>query len=196
MGTDNLVDFVKDFNYEYLARVEAHNKDKHASRSEILAFDTARERKIAQKELEVTNMNKKLYDFEVESTKNLGNMTTALMMLASSIVVLTRFCILPSSLQLWLLFKFYVNSGGFLYGWSFGHVLDSPICPPSSFVLLVRLFPRSRDPLVSEVENTLVHLYAVSRLRALVEYCNPLEFIPTYGFCWQAICCARYNNNA
>jgi hypothetical protein len=29
-GTENLVDFVKDFNFEYLAREEAHDKDKRA----------------------------------------------------------------------------------------------------------------------------------------------------------------------
>lgn len=91
VDTDNLVDFVKDFNYDYLARVEAQDKDKRTWRSEVLAFDTMRERKIAQKELEITNMDKKLYDLEVEITKNLGNTTTALMMLASSIDALTRF---------------------------------------------------------------------------------------------------------
>lgn len=57
----------------------------------MLAFDTAREKRIAQKKLEITNMDKKLYDLEVEITKNLGNTTTALMMLASSIDALTRF---------------------------------------------------------------------------------------------------------
>ena len=74
----------------------------------MLAFDTARERRIAQKELEVTNMDKKLYDLEVERTKNLGNMTTALMMLASSMDALIRFYTLPCPLELWLLFNFYV----------------------------------------------------------------------------------------
>lgn len=34
---------MKDFNYEYLARVEGQDKDKRAWRSEMLAFDTARE---------------------------------------------------------------------------------------------------------------------------------------------------------
>ena len=49
VGTDNLVDSVKDFNYEYLARVEAQHMDKRAWRSEVLAFDTAREAMIAKK---------------------------------------------------------------------------------------------------------------------------------------------------
>lgn len=95
MDTDNLVDFVKDLNFEYLARVEAQDKDKRARRSEVLAFDIARETKIVQKESEVTNMDKKLYKLEVERIKNLSNMTTASMILASSIDALTRFCALP-----------------------------------------------------------------------------------------------------
>lgn len=33
VGTDNLVDFVKDFNFDYLARVEAQEKDKRSWRS-------------------------------------------------------------------------------------------------------------------------------------------------------------------
>ena len=141
-------------------------------------------------------MDKKLYKLEVERIKNLGNMTTALLMLASSMDAFTRFCALPSSLELWLLFKFFVYSGGLLYGWSFEHILDSPKCPPSIFVLLVKFFLRSQDPLVVEVENTILYLYVASRCRALVEDGNPLEFDPTSGLCWQAICCARHNNNA
>ena len=183
VGTDNLVNFVKDLNYEYLTCVEAQDKDKRAWRSEVLAFDTAREIRIAQKETEVTNMDKKLYELEVERTKNLGNMITALLMLASSMNALTRFCALPSSLELWLLFKFFVYSGGLLYGWNFEHVLNSPKCPSSPFVLLIQLFLRSEDPLVLEVENTLLRLYVASRCRALVEDGNPLEFDPTSGLC-------------
>lgn len=90
VGTDNLVDFVKDFNFEYLARVEAQDKDKQAWRSDMLAFDKAREARIAQKETDVINMDHKLYELEVERTRNLGNMTSALLMLASSMDALTR----------------------------------------------------------------------------------------------------------
>lgn len=90
MGTDNLVDFVKDFNHEYLARVEAQDAEKRTWRSDMLAFDTAREARIAQKELQTSSMDQKLYELEVERTKNLGNMTTALLMLASSMDTLTR----------------------------------------------------------------------------------------------------------
>jgi hypothetical protein len=97
-GTDNLVDFVKDFNLEYLARVEVQDKDKRAWRSEMLAFDTAREARIAHKDSEVINMDHKLYELEVERTKNLGNMTSALLMLASSMDALTRFSSLPLSI--------------------------------------------------------------------------------------------------
>ena len=92
VGTDNLVDFVKDFNYEYLARAEAHDKDRRAWRAEVFAFDKAREERIAHKESEVTHMDKKLFELEVERTRNLGNMTSALLMLASSMDALTRLC--------------------------------------------------------------------------------------------------------
>ena len=98
MGTDNLVDFVKDFNFEYLARVEAQDKDRQAWRSDMLAFDRAREARIAQKESEGVSMDKKLFELEVERTKNLGNMTTALLMLASSMDSLTRYLTLTSCL--------------------------------------------------------------------------------------------------
>ena len=30
VGANNLVDFVKDFNFEYLAQVKAHDKDRQA----------------------------------------------------------------------------------------------------------------------------------------------------------------------
>ena len=106
VGTDNLVDFVKDFNYEYLARVEAQHMDKQAWRSEVLAFDTAREARIAKKENEVTSLDNKLYELEVERTKNLGNMTNALLMLASSMDALTRLCYLNISPHLYSILNF------------------------------------------------------------------------------------------
>jgi hypothetical protein len=99
MGTDNLVDFVKDFNFEYLARVEAQDKDRQAWRGDMLALDRAREARIAQKESEGVSMDQKLFELEVERTKNLGNMTTALLMLASSMDSLTRYFTLPSCLS-------------------------------------------------------------------------------------------------
>jgi hypothetical protein len=37
-------------------------------------------------------MDKKLYELEVERTKKLGNMTSALLMLATSMDALTKFC--------------------------------------------------------------------------------------------------------
>ena len=89
-GNDNIVDFVKDFNNDYLARVEAGEQDKRAWRSEVFAFDNARETRIAKKESHAAEMDDKLYDLEVERTKNLGNMTSALLMLASSMDALTR----------------------------------------------------------------------------------------------------------
>ena len=94
-GTDNLVDFVKDFNYDYLSRVESQERDKRLWRSEVMALDIAREARIAHKEAEASSMDKKLYELEVERTKNLGNMTSALLMLATSMDALTRFCVHP-----------------------------------------------------------------------------------------------------
>ena len=96
VGTDNLVDFVKDFNHEYLARVEAQDIEKRAWRTDVLAIDTAREARLTQKETQASNMDQKFYDLEVERTKSLGNMTTALLMLASSMDTLTRLLLYPS----------------------------------------------------------------------------------------------------
>ena len=90
VGTDNLVDFVKDFNQEYLARVEAQDIHKRTWRTDVMAFDTAREARIERKETQAAHMDKKFYKLEVERTKNLGNMTTALLILASSMDTLTR----------------------------------------------------------------------------------------------------------
>ena len=89
-GSDNMVDFVRDFNFDYLARVESQEKDKRMWRSDVMAFDTAREARIARKDAESYNMEQKLYELEAERTKNLGNMTTALLMMASSMENLTR----------------------------------------------------------------------------------------------------------
>ena len=62
-----------------------------------MAFDTTREARIANKEAESSSMDNKLYDLEVERTRNLGNMTSALLMLASSMDTLTRCCVQPQS---------------------------------------------------------------------------------------------------
>ena len=97
MGTENLVEYVKDFNSEYIARVEAQEKDERSWRSEVMTFDIARESRIAQKEVESFHMDKKMYELEVERTRNLGNMTSALLMLASSMDALTRFYVQPST---------------------------------------------------------------------------------------------------
>jgi hypothetical protein len=93
---ENLVDFVKDFNYDYLARVESQEREKRSWRNDVMALDMARESRIAQKDAEVVSMDKKLYELEVERTKNLGNMTSALLMLATSMDALTRFYPYPS----------------------------------------------------------------------------------------------------
>ena len=90
-GNDNLVDFVKDFNCEFLARSEAQEREKRSWRSEVMSLDKAREARIAQKEMEAFHMEQKLYNLEVERTRNMSNMTTALLMLASSMDALSRF---------------------------------------------------------------------------------------------------------
>jgi hypothetical protein len=64
-----------------------------------MALDTAREARIANKEAETSSIDNKLYDLEVERTKNLGNMTSALLMLASSMDTLTRCCIQPQPIS-------------------------------------------------------------------------------------------------
>ena len=103
VGTDSLVDFVKDFNHEYLARAEAQDVEKRAWRTDVLAIDTAREARLTEKETQATSMDQKFYDLEVERTRNLGNMTTALLMLASSMDTLTRFLLVPSTTVIVLL---------------------------------------------------------------------------------------------
>jgi hypothetical protein len=55
-----------------------------------MALDTAREARIARRDAESLNMEQKLYELEAERTKNLGNMTNALLMMASSMDALTR----------------------------------------------------------------------------------------------------------
>lgn len=109
-GSDGLVEWVKDFNSDYLARVDAQDTDRRAWRGEVFAFDSAREARLAMQEAQSMNMDEKLYSLEVERTKNLGNMTSALLMLASSMDALTRSCTIPFSAafipcvgHLWLL---------------------------------------------------------------------------------------------
>ena len=85
------MDFVKDFNHEYLSRIQAQDIDKRTWRTDVLAFDTAREARIAKNESLAANMDQKFYELDVERTKNLGNMTSALLMLASSMDTLTRY---------------------------------------------------------------------------------------------------------
>ena len=81
---------MKDVNHEYLSRVEAQDSEKRTWRTDVLALDTAREARIAQKEVQAASMDQKLYELEVERTRNLGSMTAALLMLATSMDTLTR----------------------------------------------------------------------------------------------------------
>ena len=147
VGSDNLVDFVKDFNYEYLARVEAQEKEKRSWRSEVMALDTAREVRIANKEAEAFHMDNKLYDLEVERTRNLGNMTSALLMLASSMDTLTRLCVNPSTLLAFVLMCFMLYVDVFLCNPSSACELDSRECHLLPSCLQAMPSPRSPIPL-------------------------------------------------
>ena len=146
LGTDNLVDFVKDFNHEYLARVEAQDKDKRTWRTDVLAFDTAREARIAQKESQTASMDQKFYELEVERTKNLGNMTSALLMLASSMDTLTRFCLRSSPNFMCFLFMPVVFFVGFHCGLGSEYALGNLKYPLLPCGLQARLCPRSQGP--------------------------------------------------
>jgi hypothetical protein len=130
VGTDNLVDFVKDFNYEYLARVEAQEKDKRSWRSDVMALDTAREARIANKEAQAFNMDSKLYELEVERTRNLGNMTSTLLMLASSMDTLTKFSLQPTTLPSMPILNVTLSVDVWLCTRSFELEPSSPIDPP------------------------------------------------------------------
>lgn len=139
-GVDNLVDFVKDFNFEYLARVQAQDKDRQAWRSDMLAFDRAREARIAQKEMDVINMDKKLYELEVKRTGNLGNMTTALLMLASSMDALSRCNPIFPPLSFFIAYLNLSLPDVCLHSSHFVLELDSPEGHPSPFGLPVMLY--------------------------------------------------------
>ena len=142
VGTDNLVDFVKDFNFEYLARVEAQDKDRQAWRCDMLEFDKAREARIAHKETEVTSMDQKMYELEVQRTKNLGNMTSALLILASSMDALTRSCAKPYAHSNWHRFRALFSLDALQDGSHFGVELDSLKGLPLPFGLPAMLYPR------------------------------------------------------
>ena len=83
----------------------------------MLAFDRAREARIAQKKSQAPSMEQKFYELEVERTKNLGNMTSALLMLASSMDTLTRYK--PPLYHMCAPFKSLVFLDGLLCGWHF-----------------------------------------------------------------------------
>jgi hypothetical protein len=145
------VDFVKDFNFEYLARVEAQDRDKRLWRSEMMALDTAREARIARKDSEVVNMDQKLYELEVERTKNLGNMTSALLMMATSMDALTRYGFPPVSMLFTLAFKFVFLFAGLHFSLPDECAPSSPPGPLVPFGPPTMLSPRSRVPLGEEV---------------------------------------------
>jgi hypothetical protein len=194
-GTENLVDFVKDFNSEYIARVDAQDKDKHAWRSRMFAFDTAREARIALKDTEAINLDHKLYELEVERTKNLGNMTSALLMLASSMDALTRFSTLPFYILLYPTINFCASSFESPHVSHFECAQGSPVCPLWPFGLPTRPSPHSQGPLALGDGNLPLRLGVSCREHPLVVDCSPVIFDPAYGPCWQARCCVKHNTH-
>ena len=103
-GTDNLIDFGKDFHHDNMARVEMQEVEKRPCKSNIPVPNALREGKVVVKEttsrsmeervyeLEVskTRIEERLYELDVQKTANMGNMTSALLMMASSMQTLTR----------------------------------------------------------------------------------------------------------
>ena len=87
-------------------------------------------------------MDKKLYDLEVERTRNLGSMTSALLMLASSMDALTGCNLLTTSHLKFFHFMSYVLLGGLPSDLHFICAPNSPIEPLWPFALQAMLFPR------------------------------------------------------
>jgi hypothetical protein len=175
LGTDNLVDFVKDFNHEYLARVEAQDIEKRTWRTDVLAFDSAREARISQKEVVAASMEQKLYELEVERTRNLGNMTTVLLMLAKSMDTLTR-CDMPPLFGFLLLLMDVAFLDGFLSGLHVASAPNSPVSLLWPFVLRVTPAPRSQGAWVWEVGRHPPPLFVSCRTRSLQGDYNLLVF--------------------
>ena len=190
VGTDNLVDFVKDFNHEYLVRVEAQEKDKQSWRSDVMALDTAREVRIAHKEAQAFSMDNKLYELEVERTRNLGNMTSVLLMLASSMDTLTRFSLQPTTLPSMSLFNVTLSADVWQCIRSFEHEPSSPIDPPVPSSPPTKLCLRSRVLKVSEDGRCPLPFSVGGCHRPWVAGDTPLVFGPMCGLYLQVKCCA------
>lgn len=102
--TDNPIDFVKDFHDDHMVRVEVQEVEKRPSRFHIPSPDSKREARVVVKETTSTSMEERLYELELRKTRmeerlneleahktvNMRNMTSAMLMMASSIQILTR----------------------------------------------------------------------------------------------------------
>ena len=90
----------------------SQEKDKRVWRDDVMAFDTTREARLVKKDAETLSMEQKLYELEAERTKNLGNMTTTLLMMASSMDALTRFSVQspPHASSSMVIFMFFVDA--------------------------------------------------------------------------------------
>ena len=152
-GTENLVDFVKDFNYKYLARVEVQERDRRSWRNEVMTLDRAREARIAQKDSEASSMDNKLYELEVERTRNLGNMTSALLMLASSMDTLTRSYVQTQTVLALFVHCLMVYADALQCVRNFLCAQGSPEDLPVPSCLPTMPFLHSQGPLALEVES-------------------------------------------
>ena len=160
-----------------------------------MVLDTAREARIAHRDSEASSMDNKLYELEVERTRNLGNMTSALLMLASSMDTLTRSYVQTQTIQ-----AFFVRCL-MVFADVLQCVLNS-VCAQGSLedlpvpsCLPTMPFPHSQVPWALEVE---------SRHRPPCVKCHPhpMEIGGTplvsglvCGLCLPTGCCAARNKN-
>lgn len=104
-------------------------------------------------------------------------MTSALLMLAMSMDVLTRLYILQSSFEFWLIFKILTFFTVLLYSQHFGYVLDNLANPPLSSFVLVRLFLQSQGSFALRVKKHIFCLCVANRCcplaRVFIQYSVP-----------------------
>ena len=85
-----MVDFVMDFNNDYLDRVNVEERGKRPWREGVLALGAAHKGCKALQEATSSNMDKMLHELEVQKMAYMGIMTNAFIKMAPSIHELTR----------------------------------------------------------------------------------------------------------
>ena len=158
-----------------------------------MALDIAREARIAHKEAEASSMDKELYELEVERTKNLGNMTSALLMLATSMDALTRCCVNPITIPINSHSCVMLSANVLLCTLSYVSVPGNPTNPLSPSSLPTVLYPHSQGPLA--LEDGICHPPSKGggHVRPLWAGGSPQVFGPEFGLCLPAVCCAKHN---